>query len=234
MRAMADRGRALHGRRRRRPLRRPRRARPRVGRRRAPARSSRCRARPASGKSTLLRVIAGLLAAGLRAGGARRRATSPTCRPTGAASAWCSRTSSCSRTATWRSNVGFGLRMARRAAARRATARVGELLDARRPGRVRAPIGHLARAVARRSAWRSRDRSRRDPAVLLLDEPLTGPRPRAPRRSSPTELARLLRVERHLRPPRHPRCGRGRADRRPGRHAAGEHPGGRSRRRVAA
>ena len=105
-----------------------------------------------SGKSTLLRVIAGLIPVTAGHGPPRRRRHHRRADAPPRASAWCSRTSSCSPTATSppTSPSGCACRVsngAARDAPRRRDARP------RRPRRVRAPAGHRAerrRGQARR------------------------------------------------------------------------------------
>ena len=97
--------------------------------------------------------------------GARPR----TCRPSAGASAWCSRTTRCSRTSTSSATSRFGLRgdAPRRASACDAAARH------RRPApRPRTAI-RTSSPAASSSASRWPARSRRGRALLLLDEPFS-------------------------------------------------------------
>ena len=123
-----------------------------------------------SGKTSLLEAIAGLRRrregriAARRPRAARQRGAASRCRPRRARSATCRRTRACSRTSR-RAPTCASARAPtrRRSSSAIATLEIGALLGALSPRRSRA---------ARSSAWRSRARSPRARALLLLDEPL--------------------------------------------------------------
>ena len=166
---------------------------------RRPARAQRL------GKSTLLRVVAGLHVPDGGRVVLGRRATSPACRRTAAASGWCSRTSQLFPHRTWPPTWASGC-----------------ACRARRRAAIDAPGGRAARRssacpassgggwprcrAARPSGWRWPARSPPSPAVLLLDEPL-GALDRDLHDRLAVDVRHLLAARRHHRRARHPRRG---------------------------
>ena len=173
------------------------------------------------GKTSVLRAVAGLepLAAGRiaigGAGAGRRRRRRCTWRPKRAASAWCSRTTRCSRTSAWRPTSPSACAAS---SAPSADARVHEMLDL--VGLAHARTARAAPAVGRpAAAHRAGPRAGAAAAAAAARRAVLQPR-RRPARAPGAGRARDPQGHRHHRAVRHPRPARGLRARRPHRRDA--------------